>query len=962
MNFRLAAQRLISTLLLQALCLACFSVNAEQVVTSPNDQRQYEYLELPNRLKVLLISDPATDKAAASLDVYAGSRDDPEGREGLAHFLEHMLFLGTEKYPEAGEYQAYISARGGSHNAYTSFEHTNYFFDVDKDSLEPALDRFSQFFVAPLFTAEYVSREKNAVHSEYQAKLKDDGRRAYSVLKQAVNPAHPFSNFSVGSLDTLADREGSTVRDELLKFYQAHYSANQMALVILGHESLEQLKQWATEKFSAIADRNIQRKTYPQPILSEAQTPVRLNMIPLKDERMLQMMFQMPASRPHYHTKPASYIGHLLGHEGPGSLLSLLKNKGWSDGLSAGLSMDTTSQSLFSITVKLTNEGLQHVDDIVEHSFQYLKLIREQGIKAWSFDEVAKIAEMEFRFLEKSQPIHYVSSLSSHMHVYPASDLIRSAYLYDKFDAELIQRFMQSMRPEGMLLSVMSQGLETDKKDPWYDADYSLRPITTAQLQRWSTTQVDAALKLPEPNDLIAEDLSLKTVTGQQDKPQRILSRDGLTVWHQQDDSFKLPKADFYFSLRSPAANASLANRVKTELYSRLVTDQLNEYGYQAKLAGLNYSIYSHIRGIGVRISGFNDKQTVLLKKIVGTLSSPQFSDERFALIREDMQRELENYKRKRPYHQAYAEIGKLLLQPHWTEAQQLQALKVISAQDLRDFVPQLLGKLDVVALSHGNALANETLELVDILNAELLANSKPTSVNDGNVVKLKAGENLLRDLAIDHPDSVYTLYLQAADRNLRNRATISLLTQILDAPFYSDLRTEKQLGYIVFSNPVSLLEVPGVMFLIQSPVADPATLHGHVTDFLQGFSKTMQEMSAKEFEEHRQAVLTRLLEEEKNLQQRTGRYWNEIDMQYEDFDSREQLATEIRALSAKDVQQAYRELLLSDDSRRLMINTTGTRFKTDNRISIENLKTIESAEQVREGHEVYPRIAPTGT
>ena len=115
------------------------------------DPREYRYLELPNRMRVILVSDPASDKAAASLQVRAGSGDDPEGRQGLAHFLEHMLFLGTGKYPDPAEYQAFINAHGGSNNAYTSVDHTNYFFDVEPDSLVPALDRFAQFFVAPLF-------------------------------------------------------------------------------------------------------------------------------------------------------------------------------------------------------------------------------------------------------------------------------------------------------------------------------------------------------------------------------------------------------------------------------------------------------------------------------------------------------------------------------------------------------------------------------------------------------------------------------------------------------------------------------------------------------------------------------------------------------------------------------------------------------------------------------------------
>ena len=112
-----------------------FSKTATHIITSPADPYGYKYMELGNKLKVLLVQTPGIDKASAALSVDVGSMDDPEGREGLAHFLEHMLFLGTEPYPEADEYQQFIKQNGGSHNAFTSYKQTTYFFDVDKDHL-----------------------------------------------------------------------------------------------------------------------------------------------------------------------------------------------------------------------------------------------------------------------------------------------------------------------------------------------------------------------------------------------------------------------------------------------------------------------------------------------------------------------------------------------------------------------------------------------------------------------------------------------------------------------------------------------------------------------------------------------------------------------------------------------------------------------------------------------------------
>ncbi|KAF8049490.1 hypothetical protein N665_2199s0001 [Sinapis alba] len=136
-----------------------------EILKPRTDNREYRRIVLKNSLEVLLISDPETDKCAASMNVSVGSFSDPEGLDGLAHFLEHMLFYASEKYPEEDSYTKYISEHGGRRNGYTSRENTNYHFDINTDSFDEALDRFAQFFIKPLMSADATMREINAVDS-----------------------------------------------------------------------------------------------------------------------------------------------------------------------------------------------------------------------------------------------------------------------------------------------------------------------------------------------------------------------------------------------------------------------------------------------------------------------------------------------------------------------------------------------------------------------------------------------------------------------------------------------------------------------------------------------------------------------------------------------------------------------------------------------------------------------------
>lgn len=195
------------------------------IVAPKNDKSSYKVLVLPNKLRVVLISDPDATEAAAAIDVNAGSFNDPVGVDGLAHFCEHMLFLGTKKYPGKSEYSNFLSANGGYDNAYTSTQNTNYYFAVNLDALQEALDRFAQFFIAPLFTENSTYGEMNAVNSEYDKDLNDPGWKQWQLLKNVSNPQHPFSRFNVGSIGTL---NISDIRDRLMTYYHTSYSANQV--------------------------------------------------------------------------------------------------------------------------------------------------------------------------------------------------------------------------------------------------------------------------------------------------------------------------------------------------------------------------------------------------------------------------------------------------------------------------------------------------------------------------------------------------------------------------------------------------------------------------------------------------------------------------------------------------------------------------------------------------------------
>ena len=298
------------------------------LLKSPGDSKAYRYLKLPNEMKVLLVSDPEIDKSAVSLDVHIGNSSDPDDWAGLAHFLEHMLFLGTRKYPDAGGYQTFIKTHGGSQNAYTSFDHSNYHFSIAPEYLEPALDRFSRFFIDPVFDSQFVDRERMVVHSEFEARKEDEGRRQWDARKRWLNPQHPASRFTVGTVDTLADRKDESARDRLIRFYRQHYSANVMTLAVIGREGLDQLEEWVVNMFGEVENRRAKIPVFTMPYAQRELIPARLDSVPEKQQYSMSFNFPVPSTFYEYDAKPLGYIAHLLGHEGTGIPASRAQGRG----------------------------------------------------------------------------------------------------------------------------------------------------------------------------------------------------------------------------------------------------------------------------------------------------------------------------------------------------------------------------------------------------------------------------------------------------------------------------------------------------------------------------------------------------------------------------------------------------------------------------------------------------------
>ena len=929
-------------LLLPAHSIGADDSNDAAIIQSPLDERTYRAFTLPNGLRAVIASDPNADQAAASLQVAVGSGANPPEWSGLAHFLEHMLFLGTEQYPEAGEYKQFINAHGGNENAYTTLDSTNYYFDINAAHLQPALMRFARFFIDPTFDAQYVERERAVVHSEFQSGRKKDSRRLYAARRQLYNPTHPASRFAVGSAHTLRDRKNGAARDKLIEFYQQHYSAEQMTLAVLGPQSPRELENWVRELFAEVPMREEESVNKHPPLFNPSLAASRLNVAPQKDESSVSFLFPIESTEQYYRNKPLAYIANLIGHEGEGSLLALLTSLGWAEALSAGAGYMDEAQGVFEVSIKLTEQGAAHIDDIGALLFQYIRLIRQSGIDAWRYDEQHRLAEIAFRFAETPSALAMARRLASAQHFYARADLLRGAYMMDGYRPELITALLDALTPSNVLLQTASRDARTARQTPFYEVDFGIEPIGVDTIARWQRAQADARLALPTRNRFIPMRLKSRQLDSDARAAPELLDLPGVQAWHRFDAQFNAPRAAFYFSVESPAAIGDARKVVLTELLVRMIVRQLDAATYPARLAGLNYQLYRHSRGVSVRIQGYEDKQSLLLSLLLDALRAPRIDAAQFELAVDAARRQWKNAALDTPSNQVAHEMYALLMTPYWSEHARLAVLDELTVDDLREHSRALLQRMHLTSLSHGDVSRARAQAMNQQLTGAFADAAKINPLARPRLRELESARAYLRNLNVDHDDAALAMYFQGRNKSDAERARMRLLARLIEPAFYLQLRTNQRVGYLVHALDFNLLEVPGLLLLAQSPSQSPAQLEKLFNQFIIDFARDLDSMDEIAFEQVKRGLINRILARDQQLIARTNRYWRELDAHQFNFDVRARLARAIDAIDADEMREYAAEITVQN-ARKILVQTPSR-----NRIAPRDYELIDDAQTFR--------------
>jgi nardilysin len=868
------------------------------MVTKPqSDTREYSSLVLPNKFQAMLITDDSDNSmAACSLTVGVGTLSDFDEFPGLAHFLEHMCFMGSEKYPEENSFAQFITQNGGYTNAETGYEYTTYMFEVDAECVQEALDRFAQFFIAPLFAKQSSEREIQSIDSEFKLVQQDDDSRLEQLISATINAPHPIGKFGWGNLASLNKPIDETIA-AMRQFFNRYYSADIMTMCVYAPGyTIRSLTEFVTQSFSAVPNRNIARPADNLGMPDITNRNILYWSVPVKDIRTVTVTWIVPPLWDKYATRPDAYIEALLGHESKGSILYALKARGLATGLSVGnIWHNTRSWFSISIAIKLSEKGLSEIKSVLTIVFTYIHMMHSQPIASHFYSDLQTVYHQQFNFFDKIESMDYCVKISESLQNFSFEKVLTAGIygLIEQLDESNVRDLISYLTPERARIDLRSfTPDENCHLEPWFGTKYKAVELPANLL---NFELISSELYFPSLNEFISTNFDI--LSQPSTTPSKIYDSKLIEAYHNIDTSFGVCKANAYIGLLVPNFRSTVERSVTADLLAMIIENDINdEFGYQAREAGYGIAIQALDSGFEIQISGFSDKLPNLVEKIMTHIYSFNPDPNTVSLIAEKL---AYKYKNANLEPRVQARNMRLVFLQHYQYLDQHKYETLLRIADSE--LEFNIAEIKLLMFYSGNITRQDVMNLCEYMEG-LLHAAEAKRVHDlyPRTVTLLKEEVLEWSQATLDPEnvnSVLEVYYQFGQATLEERALVALLVQALDEEAFNTLRTEQQLGYHVEVATRLTRGICGLSSKICSSEYPCDTLFTRWSEFLESSVKSIK----KEFKIHKKSLITSKKEPYHNLSELADVYWDEIFQEYYEYDRKQKEVKYLQSLTYQD-------------------------------------------------------------
>ena len=891
---------------------------------------------LQNGLKALLISDPETEISSASLGVNIGSFSDSPDELGLAHFCEHLLFMGTEKYPSEDEYEEYLAKNGGNNNAFTKGDKTVYYFDIKNSAFEGALDRFAQFFICPKFNEGSVNREINAINSEFSKNKNIDIWRLDQLSKSELNPESPFSQFSTGNKETLSHND---IRERLLKMYNKLYTSEIMTLCIYSNMGLDTQINLVEKLFKDVPKReNFQMPKYDKvKPYDENSLNNFYKIIPVKNEEKIIFRWFFPFCE-NYNAKPLNFFTALFGHEGPNTITAYLKRENLITYLGTSTEDHANVFSTFDIYITLTKKGFDNYREVIKALLKYISVIKSKKINERYFNEEKNMRQIKFDFRNKKKPIDFTKKNCENLMLYKPEEVFTGKELFKEYNEKLLKNYLDMFDLNNLNICLLSKSFENECKltEKFYGTKYSKEKLDLNQeeIDKFKYDEEKYIFDYPPENKFAPKNLEIYPNHNPEKiikYPELIFNKENCKAYFLQDNEFNLPKGmiklRIYF-VKNLNHNSEIKNEIISHLLKKIIKLELNEILYMAEESNVEFKFKIYYDKMDISITGFNDSLKSGLKEFLTNIKNIELNIEKhkevFLLQKEEYIKKLRNFFLQSSYKVSIDYMRKLLSTGANNHKDLLEFLlnEKLELNDLINFKNKMFLETNSVWLIQGNLLKETALEIINT-TSEILELNIDTPITKSfyskRAVNLKKNINytyrFLNPNKDEQDSSIISVY-QLGNLKNEEKQYYRILYSFLNPKFYDTLRTKETLGYIALMSQFDCLEIYHLVGIVQSSVKDPEYISGRIRNFYKEKEADIKNISEEDFNLHVKSLIIEAKRKDINLKEQFNRNWDEITLKRFKFNIKEENAEFLEKCTKEGFIKFYEEIIKKNMKR----------------------------------------------
>jgi insulysin len=898
------------------------------ILKSKNDKRDaYTYI-LPNKLRVFIIHDENADTACVAMMVKIGYFQDTI--PGIAHFLEHMLFNGTKKYPDEKMFSSYISQNNGMQNAYTSHDHTCYFFTIAQEGLNQGLEMFGDFFVAPLLNKDCVDREKEAVDSEHKKNINDDNWRRQELLRVASHDKHWFSKFGTGSNETLAIHD---IDIKVREFFEKYYSSDLMTLVVLTKEKIETIKNIVDDIFSEITIKKIKKSDL---ILDTKilKSPKVIKYLPIEDDDRLILTWEIPFFRDTPTQSPLEFLYRLIGNEQKNSLYDILTEKEYIIDFTCYVRDIIHNKCFLCIDIRMTPKGEKNKKIIIGTIMNYIELLSKninKKILEDLYNEQLELIKYKFENFEKSDCMDTVLNLCSLVNTYvvePENVFIIDS-MQEKYSEKIknnLKKILDGLTSENLIVIIGSKKYGGEKykdrleKFEHYGTEYFT--IDKVYSDKSDMNLIKEKASLPILNKFIS------TCSKKHDiKNSNPILLSSQLYW-MPNIKYNVPDICLHACINIQMALHDVYTDTCISLYLSTLSKEINDLAYMSYSALYNFNLIYVFGKIYIKLRGNHEKFNIVLKSFLECLcnyeliTQKSFEFAKFTMIKED-----KNYLYASPRNKVTDIFNKKICNGYYDSEDRLKIIDRIEKNDVIEVFKKIIPHNDIILFVAGNCPKEKALEIQDMF--KLI----PQKKHDYSKYKDKLYYNIAKreDIIIKNDNKIeennangFFIFIDELNfannmKWLKSFCLLKILDNIISTEYFDELRTKEMYGYVVLSKIYNLGEPYSnksyYLFLVQSPNKTTKEITERTEKFIVDFMKKINKITEEELEVIKNSFISGILTDFNNLSEMASFYFhNEIENKYLKYDFKEKIAEYCKKINLNDLIEFYKEKFLNND------------------------------------------------